>query len=195
MYNFVMKNLFVIFILLLGIGGCFALDNKELSEKAKLEYVQNNIDNAFDTLISIPEDERTSLNWLLMGNVLQDRGKLDEAIFMYKKAEQADEKDYKPPYNLGRIYLEQNKPNMAIKEFTKSLALKKDNPYTHYNLGCAYIKLGEYKKARKELLDAIALKNTVPEFHYNLAYVYKKLNKEKNAKIYLEFYNKLEGNM
>jgi len=189
-----MKRLLIVLLVLLSANYVFAMTNEELSEKAKLEYVQNNVDDAFQTLLSIPEDARTSQNWLLLGNVLQDKGKSDDAIFMYHQAEQTDLKDYRPPYNLGRIYLEQEKPNSAIKEFEKSISLKKDNPYSHYNLACAYIKLKEYKKARKELLNAISLKNTVPEFHYNLAYVYKQLNKEKNAKVYLEFYNKLEAN-
>lgn len=188
-----MKKFLLLMGIILTIGEAFALDNKTLSEKANLEYVQNDIDNASQTLLSIPEEERTSQNWLLLGNILHDKNRVDDAIYMYNQAIQTDPKDYKPHYNLGEIYLEQEKPNSALAEFKRVLEIKKDNPYARYNLACAYIKLGEYKKARKELLAAISLKNTVPEFHYNLAYVYKQLKNDKNAKIYLEYFNKLEA--
>ncbi len=167
---------------------------QNISNQANVLYAENDIKNAFNLFLSIPEDERTAQNWLLLGNILQDQGKIDEAIFMYNKSIQTDETFYKAYYNLGNIYLQDGRPNMAIEQYKKVIKLKPEYAYAHYNLGCAYIKLGKYGKAKYELLTAIDLKNTVADFHYNLAYVYKQQNKEKQAKIYLDYYNKLIEN-
>lgn len=189
-YNLFMKRFLTVLLILTAIPA-FALDYQEISAQANVLYAGNDIKNALNMFLSIPEDDRTAPNWLLIGNILHDQGKLDEAIFMYQKAIQTDEKFYKAYYNLGNIYLQDSKPNMAIEQYKKVIKLKPDYAYAHYNLGCAYIKLGKYSKAKFELLTAIDLKNTIADFHYNLAFVYKKLNKEKDAKRYMEYYNKL----
>ena len=165
-----------------------------ITNQANVLYAENDIKGAFNLFLTIPEEERTAQNWLLLGNILQDQGKVEEAIFMYNKAIEADDKFYKAYYNLGNIYLNDGRPNMAIEEYKKVIKLKPEYAYAHYNLGCAYIKLGKYNKAKFELLTATDYKNNVADFHYNLAYIYKKLGKEKQAKTYLEYYNKLINN-
>ena len=61
---------------------------------------------------------------------------------MYNKAIEVDGDFFKAYYNLGNIYLNDGKPNMAIEQYKKVIKLKPDFAYAHYNLGCAYIKLG-----------------------------------------------------
>ncbi len=205
-YNlFMRKFLSILFILLVfGSQSVMALPNKKesikfrqseqyqnISSQANVFYAGNELSSALNLFLSIPEEQRSAQNWLLMGNILQDQGKFDEAVFMYNKAIQVDGEYYKAYFNLGNIYLQDGKPNMAIEQYKKVIKLKPDYAYGHYNLACAYIKLGKYSKAKYELFNAIDLKNNVADFHYNLAYVYKKLNKEKTAKAYLEHYNKL----
>lgn len=188
---------FLLVILAILISNCAFSQSEmfqDITNQANILYAGNDIKNAFNLFLSIPEEERTAQNWLLMGNILQDEGKLEDAIFMYNKSALTDEKFYKAYYNLGNIYLKDGKPNMAIEEYKKVIKLKPEYAYAHYNLGCAYIKLGKYSKAKFELLTAIDLKNTVADFHYNLAYVYKQLGKEKEAERYIEYYNKLMGN-
>ena len=202
-----MKRLLALFIAITLTNTCaFALDVnfkkaqekfvqseefQNLSNEANVYYAGNDIGNAQTVLLSIPEDKRTPLNWLLLGNILQDQGKLEEAAFMYQRAINLDSKFYKAYYNLGNIYLETDKTNMAIEEYKKAIKANSEFAYAHYNLACAYIRQGKYSKAKYELYTASDLKNTVPEFYYNLAFVLKKLNKEKDAKKYLEYYNKL----
>lgn len=205
-YNFYMKKILTAFIIIFTSSMASAIDlslkkdtNKpaqpeefqNLTNEASVYYAENDIKNAQTVLLSIPEDKRAPQNWLLIGNILQDQGKIDEAIFMYKKAIETDNKFYKAYYNLGNIYLQTDKTNMAIEEYKKAIKANPEFAYAHYNLACAYIKEGKYSKAKFELYTATDLKNTVPEFYYNLAFVLKKLNKEKDAKKYLEYYNKL----
>ena len=167
---------------------------QSISNEANVFYAENNIKEAERLILTIPDNERSPQNWLLLGNILQDQGKPDEAIFMYKLSSETDSKYYKAYYNLGNLYLQLGKTNMAIEEYKKTIKHKPDYAYAHYNLACAYIKQEKFSKAKFELYNAIDLKSTVPEFHYNLAYVLKKQGKEKNAKVYLEHYNKLMEN-
>ena len=182
------KILATLFIISSLSGICLADD---LNDQIKILYAENDIKGAFNLLLSIPEEERTCENWLLMGNIMQDEGKLDEAIFMYNSAIATDKKNYKAHYNLGNIYLDQNKPNLAIEEYKKAIKYNPEFAYGYYNLGCAYLAIDKPKTAKYEFYKAIDLNNQVADFHYNLAYTFKKLKNEKQAKIYLDFYNKL----
>lgn len=164
------------------------------SEQAVLLYNENNSKAAFETLLAIKEDNRTALDWVLLGNILQDQDKISDTIFMYQRAIIINPKFYKPYYNLGNIYLEEEKPYLAIENYRKANKLNNQFSYAYYNLGCAYLKTGNLKKAKIVFLKAIELKNTEPNFHYNLAYTYKMLKNPKLSKQYLGFYNKLMEN-
>ncbi len=183
-----MKKLLVI-LAILGISNLsFA---NELDDKIKILYAENNIKEAFTLLLSIPEEQRNAQHWLLMGNILQDEGKNDEAIFMYNRSIAADIKYYKAYYNLGNIYMLQNKPNMAIQQYKKAVKYNPEFSYGYYNLGCAYLKAQKPKSAKWEFYKAIDLNNQEADFYYNLAYTFKTLNKEKQAREYLDIYNKM----
>lgn len=167
----------------------------QLNQQAVALYTDNNLDEALKTFAKIPEDKRPPEIWLLMGNILMDKGKNDEAIFMYGRAVLVEPSFYKAYYNMGNIYLAEDKFNMAIDQYKQALKYNVNNPYVYYNIGCAYLKIGDLKKAKYSFIKAVELKNNVADFHYNLAYVLKRLKKEKQAKIYLENYNKLTGEL
>lgn len=184
-----MKRVVLFLLLAAGINICFASD--ELSKQATAFYSDNNHNKTMDLLLQINENERSAQDWLLLGNLLDEKGEKDNAIFMYQKAINTDSKYYKAYYNLANIYLADERYNMAVENYKKAVSLNRQNPYAYYNLGCAYLKLGEVKKAKSAFIQAVTLKNDVPEFHYNLAYTYKSLNKPKLAQTYLDNYNKL----
>lgn len=194
-----MKRLLTILILLLSIcANCgFAqiqAEQEEIdstSQEARVLYAQNEIDDALKLLKTKGEELRSAQDWLLIGNILQDKDRLDEAIYMYKKAIEKNPKYYKAHYNLGYIYFIQECPNMALSEFKKSVKYKPNFAYGYYNMGCAYLKLKDYRNAKYNFFRAIDTKGDEPSFYYNLAYAYKMMGKEKQAKTYLEIYNKL----
>lgn len=165
----------------------------EITRQGIALYTDNNQDDSLACFLKIPEKMRTAEIWLLIGNILMDKGRKDDAVFMYGRAILTEASYYKAYYNLGNIYLDDDKFNMAIEQYKYAAKYNPVNPYIYYNLGCAYLKSGELKKARYAFIKAIELKNNAADFHYNLAYIYKKLGKEKQAKIYLENYNKLTG--
>lgn len=163
-------------------------------KQAVIFYNDGNPVQAMDTILAMSENERSAEDWFLLGNLLQDKDRISDAIFMYKRAIAIDEDYYKPYYNLGNIYLEEEKPFLALENYKKAVKLNNEFAYTYYNMGCAYLKMGELKKAKTRFLKAIELKNTVADFHYNMAYTYKGLNKPKLAQQYLNNYNKLIEN-
>src|SRR5574344_1037065 len=163
-------------------------------KQAIILYNDGNTVQAMDTILAMSENDRSAEDWFLLGNMLQDKDRVSDAIFMYKRAIAVDEAFYKPYYNLGNIYLDEEQPHLAIENYKQSIRINNEFPYAHYNMGCAYLMLGNLKKAKYEFLKAIELKNTEPDFHYNLAYTYKGLNKPKLAKQYLDNYNKLIEN-
>ncbi len=163
--------------------------SEEIRTQVNALYAQNEINKAMELLAAIPD--KTAHDYLLMGNILQDKGKNTDAAAMYKRATILDPKFYKAYYNLGVIYLEQNRPNLAAEELRKAVKLAPELAWAHYNLGCALFNTGETKQARREFERAVSLQNNVPDFHYNLAYTYKKLGNTKSAQKYLDFYNQL----
>lgn len=164
------------------------------SEQAVTFYNDNNLRSALDTLLSIKEPDRTALDWLLLGNLMQDQDRNSDAVFMYQKAISKNPKFYKAYYNLGNIYLADDKPFMAIENYRQANKLNNQFSYGYYNLGCAYLKAGNLNKAKIAFIKAVELKNNIPDFYYNLAYTYKMLNKPKLAKQYLDIYNKMIEN-
>ena len=201
-----MKKLFITFLVMLGILNCqcygfsltkakaqdqTAVETDTTSQQARALYAQNQIDEAYTLLKSKAEDDRSAEDWLILGNILQDKEKTDEAIYMFNKSINTDPKFYKAHYNLGYIYLNQEKPNMALAEFKKAVKYKPDFAYGYYNIGCTYLKLKQYGSARYNFFRALDLKANEPNIYYNLAYTFKMQNKEKQAKTYLDMYNKM----
>ncbi len=160
------------------------------SMQAVLLYNENNLKGAYDILLTIPDSKRSAQDYVLLGNILQDQDKISDAVFMYQRSILVDETFYKPYYNLGVLYLNEEKPFLAVENLKKTCRLKRDFAYGFYNLGCAYLKAGELGKAKIAFLKAIEIKNNEPDFYFNLAYTYKKLGKEKLSRQYLELYNK-----
>ena len=187
-----MKRIFTVLCLLIGTGICLA--SEDLSRQATAFYSDNNFDKTMELLLQINEHDRTAQDWLLLGNLLDEKGEKEQAIFMYQKALFADPKYYKACYNLANIYLEQSRYTNAIDYYKQAIKLNQNNPYVYYNLACAYLKLGKTKDAKNALIKSVTLRNDIPEVHYNLAYVYQKLKKPKIAQTYLDNYNKLTEN-
>lgn len=205
------RKIFLLFVLMMFANSAFAIDMKlenyftnsqqesvsgyeGKSTEARAFYAQNNLDEALNVLVSIPAEYRSAENWLLMGNIQQDKSNLKDAVFLYESALMADNKFYKAYYNLGVLYFGEEKYSLALENFLNAKKYKNDLANIYYNLGCTYLNLGEFKKAKNELMYAIELKNTEPDYYYNLALVFKKLGNEKKADYYLDFYEKVQAN-
>lgn len=183
-----MKRFLVIAFLISSCSVCYA---NELSKQATAFYSDNNRIRTMDLILQINEKERSAQDWLLLGNVLADNGKAEDAVYMYQKAIAKDKKCYKAYYNLGNYYMDKGQFAEAVENYTKASKINNENPYIYYNIGCAYLKQNNLSSARLNFYKAIMFNANVPEFHYNLAYTYHMMNKDKLAQTYLDNYNKL----
>jgi len=185
-----MKRIIFLVILILNCSLCFGA-NEELSKQATAFYSDNNHIRTMDLILQINEKDRSWQDWLLLGNVFADNGKIEDAVYMYQKAIEKDKKCYRAYYNLGNYYLERGEFHNAIDYYSKASKIKTDNPYIYYNLGCAYLKLNNFSQAKVNFNKALMYNSNIAELHYNLAYVYKNMGKDKLAKTYLDNYNKI----
>lgn len=163
----------------------------QIRDNARVLYNANEPIKAKEEFNKIPDAEKTSDDWLFLGNIAIDENKLIDAVFYYKKAIQIDDSNFKAHFNLGNLYLADNKTNMALSEYKKVLKTNKDYSYAHYNMGCCYLKNESYINARYSFGLAIRSNPHEPAFYYNLAYTNKKMGKAKKAQEALEMYNKL----
>ena len=195
-----MKRFLLTILVLFGLNSCVfgfgikkdvPIQDDTISQQAKVYYAQNQIDEALNILASKPEEDRSAQDWLLIGNIMQDKDKIDDAVYMFNQSINKDPKYYKAHYNLGYIYLIQEKPNLALSEFKQAVKYKPDFAYGYYNIGCAYLKLGKYSTAKYNFFKALDLKANEPNIYYNLAYSFKMMGKEKQAQSYLDLYNKM----
>ena len=167
------------------------LTTSDIREQAKFLYNSNDLKTSLALYNKIPEQEKTSEDWFIISNIAQDNNRIDDAIFYLKKAIELDSKNYKAHYNLGNLYFNAEKYNMALDEYNKTLKIKKDLAYAYYNKGCCYLKKKSYFNARYEFKLAIKENPNEPSFYYNLAYTYKMLKKAKKAQEAIEIYNQL----
>jgi len=102
-----------------------------------------------------------------LGNVLLDKGQLDEARLEFQKALEIDPAYAKAHNNLGNVLLREGQTDKAITEYRRTLAL---NPYiaeTHNNLGDVLLQKGRIDEAMTEFQQAIALKPDFAVAHYD----------------------------
>ena len=192
-----MKRLFQLLILfsivLVSLNQCFAEPSFDEKKKEIIAlFNSNNLEEAYNMISKITEDERDYELWYLLGNLSQDFDNDVNASFFLQKSIIMNPKFDKAHYNLGNIYLKDKKYNSAINEYKLAIKYKKDFPYYYYNLGCAHLGLKEYKEARNAFKKAIQLKNDDAKFYYNLAFAYKNLGNEKELKKTLDLYNNLK---
>jgi Flp pilus assembly protein TadD len=72
---------------------------------------------------------------------------------------------------LGKIYENQGKYELAEKEFKRAAKKQKEWAVPHFNLGNVYFKMGELGKAEDHFRQALERDENNPDFMNNLAYV------------------------
>ena len=121
-----MKRLLVILSLISTLSSVYAATAEELSKQATAFYSDNNFHKTMELILQIDEKERSAQDWLILGNLLDEKGEKENAIFMYQKAINANPKYYKAYYNLANIYLNEERYNMAIDNYKQALKLNKE---------------------------------------------------------------------
>ena len=186
------KLLFILFILTAVNLPSSAVISQDKKKEIIALYSANRLDEAYSQITKITEKDRDYELWYLLANISQDKGSNANAIFFLQKSIKLNPEFDKAHYNLGNIYLEEKRYNLAVNEYKLAIKTKKDFSYYYYNMGCAYIGLKDYKSAKNAFEKAVKLKTDEADFYYNLAYANKNLNNEKEMKTALEAYNRLK---
>ena len=119
-----------------------------------------------------------------LGNVLTQKGKLQEAISHYTKALEISPNYAEAHINLGVALTRQGRLKEAIKHYSAALQLKSNSAELHNNLGVALFELGDIPGAIKNYLAAVQLKPDYAEAHNNLGNGLVKLGKLSEAEIH-----------
>jgi tetratricopeptide (TPR) repeat protein len=104
-----------------------------------------------------------------LGNVLQDIGRIEDAITSYKMAIEVNPNFAGAYYNLGDIFLEKSRFDDAIACYTKAIELKPGFVEAYNNLGIALKSLAEFEKAISCFRIAIKLNSRFYRAYNNLA--------------------------
>lgn len=138
--------------------------------------------------MSITKDfPQYQLGWKILGSVLRQTDRIEEAINANKKAVEISPQDADAHNNLGISYKAMGKFSHAKERFLKAISLRQNYPEAYNNLGAIYQALGKFVEAEKSFLQAIALKPYFSEAYNNLGVTLKALKKYDEAeKIYLK---------
>ena len=112
--------------------------------------------NAYRELIKIAPNVADGYLGLVVLLIKTESASSPEAIKNLQKAVAINRNLYEAQFSLGKILLQQNKPEESLIHLLKAVELLPDNPEPHYQLLQAYRKLG--KKAEAEAQQAIIKK-------------------------------------
>lgn len=117
----------------------------------------------------------------LLGGLLQDAGKLEEAAAAYKKALELAPEDTPALVHLGEIYLVQGRREAAEVLLRKALAAEPANPATNALLGQAALERKDFREAADRLEAALRGAPGANRLHYPLSRAYHGLGEKQKA--------------
>lgn len=104
---------------------------------------------AFWTKAALNTDH-SALAKMNYGTILAKEGRADEALHMYQKGLQINEKEPMIHNNIGILYIQKKMYREAIREFKEENRVNPSYSHAWYNLGMAYSQIGQ----EKEMIDA-----------------------------------------
>jgi cytochrome c-type biogenesis protein CcmH/NrfG len=104
-----------------------------------------------------------------LGNILFQKGRVDEAIAHYKMALEVMPTFAQAHYNLGNILLQREQVGEAISHFQKALEIHPDFAEVHGNLGWIFLQQGRVDEAIAHFQKVLELQPGDAMAHNNLA--------------------------
>jgi tetratricopeptide (TPR) repeat protein len=115
-------------------------------------------------------------DYITLGDVLRDQGKLLDSISCYRKALQAKPDFADAYYRIGNAYYDLGELNEAISAYQNALILKQDFVEAYFNMGKAFHDQGKPDEAISAYQNALALDPEMVEALYNLGIVFHEQN-------------------
>jgi tetratricopeptide (TPR) repeat protein len=161
----------VIFALALALSGCTPAGPRALLKGKKFLDRGDNDDAVAELKTATTLLATNAQAWNYYGVALQGAGQPDEAANAYQRALLLDRDLMEAHYNLGWLWLEQNKPDAARTEFT-AYTLRRPNDATGWlKLGSSQLRCGEPGAAEKSFSTALYLSPKNAEAYNGLGLV------------------------
>ena len=103
-----------------------------------------------------------------IGNALDQKGSLDEAIAHYQKALKINPDNVDARNNLGNALRQKGRVDEAIAHYQKALQIKPGYAEAHYNLGIALGQKGRMDEAIAQYQEALQINPDYADAHINL---------------------------
>jgi tetratricopeptide (TPR) repeat protein len=123
-------------------------------------------------------DSRDEVAYVVLGDLLEQSGRVDEGLEVFRQAIEKHPNLYLPYYYYGKLASKQGGARIpeAIEKLRKAIDLDPSFPEAHYELGKALAQAGETSEAVRQLKKSLELQPDLAPPHYQLALIYKKLD-------------------
>ena len=153
----------LIFALALVLAGCTPAGPRALLKGRK--YIEHgDYTAAVSELKTATTLLATNANaWNYYGVALQHAGQAEEAANAYKRALELDRDLMEAHFNLGSLWLEQNKPELARTEFTAYTIQRNKDADGWMNLGIAQLKTGDAEQSKRSFSAVLSIRTNDAE--------------------------------
>jgi len=138
----------------------------DLMSMGKLDWARQELEKALEI------DPGSSDAYFYLGKNYQLKGDPRAAVTALEKAVALNPRNYYARNNLGGLYIQMDRLDLAAQQFSAAIELKKDNSLSYYNLGLVCALKDEYPRAVRCLKDAIAYAPGDMNAHELLANIY-----------------------
>jgi len=153
----------------------------------RTKYAENHFQEAVDVfgqcLRLAPHDLRAEYN---LGLAYAGLGRNDAATTAYLTAiaweRGSDAQDPQPYLDLGVLLLDESKPDQALPQLQKAVAIDPKNPRAHEELAQTWQQLQNLAKADVEMQAAVALAPEVPSLHFEMGRIFQREGLSAKAK-------------
>jgi tetratricopeptide (TPR) repeat protein len=118
-----------------------------------------------------------------LGNVLFQKGDMEQAVTCYQKALTFNPNYSEARYNLGKALLQEGQMDQAIEQLQETLKIDPNLAEAYEELGVAFIQNGRRDEAIMQFQKALAIDPDFAEAHYNLGVAFLQEKGEANAAI------------
>ena len=119
--------------------------------------------------------------WKLLGALLNQTGRVSEALSACQKSVLLDKNNAEANNNLGHTLYKLDRLEEAESSYRKSIEIDPNNALAHYNLGQTLEKRGDLEQSEISYKEAIALRPNYIEAYNNLGIVLKSLGRLEEA--------------
>lgn len=126
-------------------------------------------------------DKSSTYNYL--GEIALEQKNLEEALIDFRKALEntLNRTPYYPLANIGKVYLQMGKFELAKEYFSKALLRNENFLPAHYWMGKVHLSEGAYEKALLDFSAAIRIQPNFSAGYYELGRAYLKLENQEKA--------------